>query len=207
MLFSGNIGGTFGCLLHQNAPLPRHADRSRDNMADIQSSKLCECGCGEPAPLAKNTWRKFGRQKGVTALRFVRGHFKKKRVHAGYAQQNIAGVRKSLHVVIAEAALGRSLPKGAVVHHADGNKHNNHPSNLVICPSHRYHMLLHYRMAVKAAGGDPNRHLLCGGCKQPKEPSEFYVMGRTTSGRQSRCKACQAIQAKARPGRRPSEAA
>ena len=47
---------------------------------------------------------------------------------------------------IAEKALGKPLPKGAEVHHVDGNSENDKPTNLVICPSHAYHMLLHARM-------------------------------------------------------------
>jgi len=49
------------------------------------------------------------------------------------------------HVLIAEKALGKKLPPGAVVHHADGNPSNNKNSNLVICPSQAYHMLIHAR--------------------------------------------------------------
>jgi len=38
--------------------------------------KLCECGCGEPAPLAKNTDPRWGHVKGQP-IRFVRWHSKK----------------------------------------------------------------------------------------------------------------------------------
>jgi len=47
---------------------------------------------------------------------------------------------------IAEQALGKPLPKGALVHHADGNALNNDPENLVICPDNAYHNLLHKRL-------------------------------------------------------------
>jgi hypothetical protein len=50
------------------------------------------------------------------------------------------------HRLIAEKALGKPLPKGAVVHHIDEDKANNHPSNLVICPDQTYHRLIHARM-------------------------------------------------------------
>jgi hypothetical protein len=38
---------------------------------------LCECGCGEKTPLAKNTDRRWGTVKGQP-VRFVRGHARRK---------------------------------------------------------------------------------------------------------------------------------
>jgi len=37
------------------------------------SAKLCECGCGQPAPIAKDTNRRLGYIKGQP-VRFVQGH-------------------------------------------------------------------------------------------------------------------------------------
>lgn len=42
-------------------------------MADSDSIKLCECGCGQPAPIAKQTVSAKGYAKGQP-LRFVIGH-------------------------------------------------------------------------------------------------------------------------------------
>lgn len=43
-------------------------------MADSDSIKLCQCGCGRPAPLAKTTdRRRSGTIKGLP-LRFIHGH-------------------------------------------------------------------------------------------------------------------------------------
>jgi hypothetical protein len=51
------------------------------------------------------------------------------------------------HVFLAEKALGKLLPKGAVVHHMNENKADNFtPLNLVVCPDQAYHALLHKRM-------------------------------------------------------------
>lgn len=52
---------------------------------------------------------------------------------------------KGEHIIKAEKALGKKLPKGAIVHHVDEDKGNNENSNLVICPDHAYHMLIHAR--------------------------------------------------------------
>jgi HNH endonuclease len=50
------------------------------------------------------------------------------------------------HIHLAEKALGKPLPKGAIVHHMNGDKQDNFtPFNLVICPDQTYHMLLEKR--------------------------------------------------------------
>lgn len=36
------------------------------------------------------------------------------------------------HRVVAEQMIGRPLERGEIVHHIDGNKHNNDPSNLQV---------------------------------------------------------------------------
>lgn len=81
---------------------------------------------------------------------------------------------RNQHVVVAERALGRPLPKGAVVHHVDENRHNNVPSNLVICPSQEYHQLLHMRMRAKKACGNPNWRK-CVYCKQYDAPENLKI--------------------------------
>jgi hypothetical protein len=49
------------------------------------------------------------------------------------------------HRRIAEMILGRSLNKGEVVHHIDGNILNNAISNLQILPSQAEHARLHFK--------------------------------------------------------------
>lgn len=58
----------------------------------------------------------------------------------------VHGYRVFEHIHIAERALGKQLPLGAIVHHIDENPSNNTPTNLLICPDQAYHMLLHKRM-------------------------------------------------------------
>lgn len=58
----------------------------------------------------------------------------------------------SEHLSAAESTYGGRLPKGAQVHHADQDRLNNKPSNLVICQDRKYHMLLHRRLTNRAAG-------------------------------------------------------
>mgnify|MGYP002624931186 CR=1 FL=1 len=47
------------------------------------------------------------------------------------------------HRVIAEQMLGRPLKAGEIVHHIDGNKRNNDPSNLMVCSSQSEHCKIH----------------------------------------------------------------
>lgn len=56
---------------------------------------------------------------------------------------------KHIHRVIAEQMIGRPLVKGEIVHHIDGNKHNNDPSNLQVMTQSE-HMKLHRAEMMKA---------------------------------------------------------
>lgn len=49
------------------------------------------------------------------------------------------------HIAIAERAIGKSLPRLAVVHHINGDGADNRNCNLVICQNQSYHTLLHAR--------------------------------------------------------------
>jgi hypothetical protein len=74
------------------------------------------------------------------------------------------------HVEVAERALGKPLPKGAVVHHVDHDRANNTPTNLVICPSTAYHTLLHRRERARDACGNPD-YRKCWICKRYDDPA------------------------------------
>jgi len=64
---------------------------------------------------------------------------------SGYARFTHLGERVYEHIWLAEEALGKPLPYGAVVHHVDAKPWNNRPGNLVVCPDQAYHRLLHER--------------------------------------------------------------
>lgn len=63
--------------------------------------KLCECGCGEPAPIAKHTVTKLGYVKGQP-IRFINGHhFKLRRPRTGARTLSVqTGQRLGLAVVV-----------------------------------------------------------------------------------------------------------
>lgn len=137
-------------------------------------TKLCECGCGNHAPIAKYTCHERGWIKGEP-IRFIHGHntqlATKIRIYAkgaashkwnggksydprGYVRIHSPGHPRAHkqsgyvyeHILLAEKALGKQLPEKAEVHHLNGNKGDNSPGNIVICEDRAYHMLLHKRM-------------------------------------------------------------
>lgn len=74
-----------------------------------------------------------------------------------YFGKRVLGKYLREHVVVAERALGRVLPRGVVVHHIDENPANNALNNLVICPNQGYHNIIHGRMKAFAVSGDANK--------------------------------------------------
>jgi HNH endonuclease len=114
---------------------------------------LCKCGCGGYAERGRvfipghrtgqfvSNWKggkRHHKDRYVWVL--ARNH---PRASVGYVME---------HTLVAERALGHYLPTGAVVHHVDGNKWNNTPTNLVICQDQAYHVLLHKRQRALARG-------------------------------------------------------
>lgn len=107
-------------------------------------------------------------------------------IHGGYRGSQKDGVRKFEHVAIAEAAIGRSLPKGAVVHHANCDKLDNRKDNLVVCPDRAYHNLIHARTNALIACGNANWRR-CSYCKQYDAPENLTIMTVCTRAYHRRC--------------------
>ena len=103
------------------------------------------------------------------------------------------GTRTNQHVGVVEAILGYKLPKGVIVHHVDNDGTNNHPSNLVVCPSQKYHLLLHARQRIYEAGGDCNFQAICGHCQEVKNRSEFCGSKSHWHGISSTCRSCASL--------------
>lgn len=123
-------------------------------------------------------YHRWFRNGGALALR----RNTKPRMDRGYMMMG----HKPVHVAIAEKALGKPLPHGARVHHADENKANNKNSNLVICPNHTYHMLIHQRLRAYRATGNPNLRK-CVLCQKWDDPSNLYFPPSQYVGKHRAC--------------------
>lgn len=77
-------------------------------------------------------------------------------IHTSYGYVMIKVDNKLVyeHRILAEKALGKPLPKGAVIHHTGKTGDNHGPFKLVICPNQEYHFLLHKR--AKELGYESN---------------------------------------------------
>lgn len=92
----------------------------------------------------------------------------------GYVVISSDGIQRSEHVQIVERVLGRSLPKGAEIHHVNEKRNDNRNCNLVVCPSSAYHRLLHQRTRAYNACGHAN-WLKCKICKQYSAPDQIIT--------------------------------
>ncbi len=104
------------------------------------------------------------------------------------------------HIVIVETALGFPLIPPHEVHHFDKVRSNNANTNLVVCEDRSYHLLLHARQRIVAAGGNPDTQKICKQCKSLKFRTEFNYSRTRGDGLDNKCKQCDHN----RPGSRKS---
>jgi hypothetical protein len=107
---------------------------------------------------------------------------------------------KAIHRERAEHALGRPLPIGAVVHHADGSKKPDAP--LVICQDTAYHCALHVRMRVRERGGNPWTDKICSACRAIKPKTAFTKDRSSPEGLAGKCTVCRVALARLRRARK-----
>ena len=134
-------------------------------------------------------WRLHGDpQHGKT---YVRAHGEGTVTSAGYIAVMQNGRKKQQHVLVMEAAIGRLVRPGEVVHHRDRNRQNNELSNLVLCESQAAHKELHLQEDAIAAGAPPN-YRRCVFCKAYDDPAAMTKTGNNSSGHRYYHKACNA---------------
>lgn len=191
-------GGMAGCFCSRECRRGENHHYKLNPSVKPQSKKqpivrFCACDCGEQLSF----------KSAEHGAKFIVGHshrtYKPYRRLDGYVyiwdpshpRSRRGRVRE--HIVIAEAAIGKSLPPRAEVHHFDEVRYNNANDNLVICENNAYHALLHRRKRVLDAGGDPNTQQICAHCKAPKDFSEFHLNRTGRNGRAFICKPCSSV--------------
>lgn len=104
----------------------------------------------------KNNWWKGGRTKTAHGYILVKINGHHLADCRGYVYE---------HRLIAEQVLGRELRPGEVVHHRNGDKADNSPINLLVCPSKGHHFV-HHRTRDKGLRlpdqGNPVIRCACG---------------------------------------------
>lgn len=158
-------------------------------LSPTAQSGYCQCGCGQKTPLTNRARCERGYGKGQPQ-KFVTGH------HIRPPRKSYKMVKKPdhprattngyvlEHILIAEKALGKSLPPKAAVHHFNEDKTNN--DDLVICQNHDYHFLLHQRKKALEACGHAN-WLKCPYCKKYDAPAKLYVRSNKSVGYHRSC--------------------
>lgn len=141
---------------HCKSPFTVDRQRQRD------TARFCSLSCRSlachPRGAGNPLWRGgTSRARGYVRLNNAKG----------------AGRHKPQHVQIVETVLGRRLPVGTVVHHANQVRDDNANGNLVVLQNTSEHMALHRRLRVLRAGGDPWTDRLCCSCGL-KPRTEFY---------------------------------
>lgn len=97
-----------------------------------------------------------------------------------------------VHVLVAERALGVFIDRKHPIHHFNENPTDNRNQNLVICEDAKYHKLLHVRVRVLRAGGNPNTEKLCTKCKSLHFKTDFCKERGKYDGLSQICNQCRA---------------
>lgn len=152
----------------------------------------CKCGCGKKTEIARKTDNKNGVIKGQPNkyIQYHKVRLKNEKSitwnggrnidkdgyllvkHEGHERCNTNGYVRD-HIIIAEKAIGKKLPKNAVIHHY-GEKLEN--GKIVICQDQAYHMLIHRRKRAFDACGNAG-WIQCRYCKKYDSPEKISGSG------------------------------
>lgn len=90
------------------------------------------------------------------------------------------------HRLVVEQAIGKILSRTVKIHHVNGDRGDNSPTNLVACESHAYHMYLHTRERSLTATGSAHCRK-CNTCGEWKHKDSF------SGNKAYNCKLCSTV--------------
>lgn len=166
------------------------AGKSTSRNTPIGGPVKCGCGCGKTVTHGKQFLQHHHlRRRTQPRGRFPKGakHFRWNGgvwIHSGYRliykpnhkRANARGYVRE-HILVMEKHLGRSLRKGEVVDHEDGNGLNNSLKNLKLCKNQGEHLGIHQtRRAIEACGHPDWRR--CVFCKEYDAPKNLIFVKR-----------------------------
>jgi hypothetical protein len=91
------------------------------------------------------------------------------------------------HILVAERALGKPLPKDAQVHHSNEKRGENQNSNLVICQDNAYHRIIHRRKRAYDTCGHASWRK-CPYCKRYDDIENMVIPKGGHSAHHNSCK-------------------
>lgn len=143
----------------------------------MTSQRICTIsGCGKRVNAKgfchTHYWR--FRRYGDPMVTTIRPRGSGSFTRTGHVRITSNRVARMAHVIIAEKAFGKPLPRGVVVHHINEDPADNRNGNLLICTL-SYHTMIHRRMRALAECGNANWRKCCR-CKQYSNPDEMIVM-------------------------------
>lgn len=164
----------------------------------MANNKLCECGCGELAPIAPRSVKKYGYLKGEPQ-RFIRGHENRGRTAELNSHWN--GGRIFLkgyvlikmpdhpradkrgyvfeHILVLEKVLGRPILPTEATHHRNKIGHDNSPGNLMLFKTNGMHRSFHERLKAYEECGHWDWKK-CKFCHQHDDPLAMKISGNHT---------------------------
>jgi len=187
------IPGSPMCEDVQNAKVTIGIENQNQNKKNEIPYGYCHCGCGQKTAICCKTYKRLKGHVLDQPRLFITGHAirgERNYIWKGgtvFSKEGYVMVKTydhpyrnahdliAEHILICEKALGKYLPKGAVVHHVNKNKKDNHtPFNLVICQDNTYHLYLHQRLRAYKACGHAD-WLGCRYCKKYDKPENMTI--------------------------------